>query len=140
MDYLYVLNTEFKLRCINPAGLCRRNAIVLTSMRRHHVASTSIRRQYDIISTLCACWEPGEMCKQGERRCHCRSCYLSHFSKWDRLLRKQLALSLSYKVSQRCVLSPAQRTKEKDMFCLRKISRSFLQELRSSSTFCERSA
>ena len=36
----------------DPAGICRRNDVVLTSMRRHHVASTSIRLHFNVVCLL----------------------------------------------------------------------------------------
>ena len=35
-----------------PAGTCRRNDVILTSMRHHHVASTSVRRHFDVMCPL----------------------------------------------------------------------------------------
>ena len=35
-----------------PAGTCRRSDVVLMSMRRHHVISTSVRRYFDLICLL----------------------------------------------------------------------------------------
>ena len=42
------------LNCMryNPAGTCRRNGVVLTSMRRHYAASTSVRRHFNVVCPL----------------------------------------------------------------------------------------
>ena len=39
-----------------PAGTSRQNDVVLTYIWRHHISTTSVRRQYDVISTLRVCW------------------------------------------------------------------------------------
>ena len=49
--YQSVCSTSHKLSSC-PAGTWRWNDVLLTSMRRHHIASTSRRRHL----TPCACW------------------------------------------------------------------------------------
>ena len=45
-QFLIVLSEYLKFPKFYPAGTCRKNDVVLTSMRHDYVASTSIRRHF----------------------------------------------------------------------------------------------